>query len=131
VTIVMIRFEFDSLTRSMKFALSWLIEQGGATSWTLLLAGAGGAGKAHGILVTRATVTGLVRRGHLEESDDFGTVQIGRWAVVDACRFTTNPHPVPVMQARAEPLAHRENADRITATAAARNEGVNTMRYGG
>lgn len=112
----MIRFEFDSLTPSMRFALSWLIDRGGATSWIQLLAGASGAGKPLGIMVTRATVTALIRRGHLEESDDFGSVQVGRWAVIDAARFATNPPVVPVLQARAEPLAHRESADRIART---------------
>jgi hypothetical protein len=115
VTIAMIRFEFDSLTPSMKFALSWLIDQGGATTWIGLLNGASEAGKPHGVIVTRATVTALIRRGHLEESDDFGTVQVARWAVIDAHRFSTNPPVVPVLQARAEALAYREFAEQMAA----------------
>lgn len=111
----MILFEFDSLTPSQRIALSWLIDHGGAATVEDMWRGADDEAFLRGTQVTRATVKALVRRGHLEErhEPDVWQVQVSDWCVDEATVFAgTNPPVLPILLARAEPLAHREHAER-------------------
>lgn len=108
----MIRFDFAGLTPGMQFLLSWLIDRGGADTQSRTLLGARVAAKPFGLSVTASTLRALLRRSYLERSNDMTRVQVSPWAITMACRYASNPHPEPVMQVRAEYLAHLENAAR-------------------
>lgn len=109
----MIRFDFDRLSPGMRFALSWLIDQGGAMRFITLLDKIKDFAREDGRLVTRNTVNSLINRGHLEESDDaLQVVQVSDWALSFIYRNPDNPNPLPIMRARAEALARRESAAR-------------------
>lgn len=114
----LIRFTFSGLSLSQRLALSWLIDQGGTDLAVDVCAFGGPARRSNrfqfGALgkVTGATIDSLVRRDYLDRSEDRRTVQISRYAVGEACKFLDNPHPEPIMLARAEHLARLAQAAR-------------------
>lgn len=105
----MIRFDFPGLSPTQAHALSVLIDNGGNAPADRLCIAANNAPGGHRGGVTKPTILSLVRRGHLDHDErDRNRVQVTPYAVRQACLFATNPHPVPVMRARAEALAHSD-----------------------
>lgn len=108
----MITFRFGGLSPTMLYALSWLVDQGGSMPHPAFVLRVRIASKAAGLLVTRATIRGLTARGYLDDSPDFRAVQVTGWTILEARCDPRNPPMMPILRARAEPLARQEHADR-------------------
>lgn len=109
----LILFDFDELSLSQRIALAWLAEHGGAAVIRDITRGASEYARHFGSLVSTQTIRALIRRDYLDVNrvgPVFGgwRVQFSSRAVGRACNHVTNPHPVPIMLARAEAAAHQE-----------------------